>query len=341
MGLGKTEDLWMKINQKKLNYKRVSAYSSVLRTFIAGVISMMIVSCDREVKYEDAPEEHIHTQEELEAYPYLGYYACERGITDLKVQKFSSGTVSCVGLKEGRLWFAYFQRESAELNYEWEASTPFSKEITYEMSDGSQQRGTVESISVRRIKQSYYSVDECDIVFVLRYTLTDGIEVFQPVFEINSRSKSGILPIIDKLDVLHWSLGDIILVNDRIYNYDGIEIYRFPDDFEKPQDEEMERFKLMSHSLDMSVIYRLESVKVRDNKCAYVEYIGKELIWEYDFAPLFADKEITAVKLGNMNGSFETGGVADLKITAKDAEGNKQTYKLELNMKDGSFISLK
>ncbi len=330
----------MNTNGKGLGGRRFSAFSSVLKMFVVGVLPMlMLISCgDDEPEYVETPVEHQHSEEEVEAFPYLGYYACERGVTDFKLQKFTNDAVTCVGLKDGKLWFAVFSKSSLEQECEWVDTVPFDKEITFEAADGSRQGGTVESISVKRIKRVYTGADEIDCVIVLRYTLTDGREVFQPVFDIYSEAKAGLLPVVENLERLIWSLGDVIIVNDIMYNYDAVGIFRFADDFEKPQ-EKLENFQRMSYPADKSAIYSLESVKVRDNKCVYLEYVGKTIFWEYDFAPLFDGKEITAVKIDQVYADIDMQGHVDLEITAKDADGTKKKYELKLDMKDGSLMS--
>ena len=92
---------------------------------------------------------HEHTQDEIKARQYLGYYPCEIDIDDFHGWT-ADGSYHCSGINKKHLWFAVYDEATTALKLQWFDTARFDRELTYATADGSERTGRISTISADR-----------------------------------------------------------------------------------------------------------------------------------------------------------------------------------------------
>lgn len=312
---------------------------SVLRSFLwACFIAMTPLFVFTACEDEEEEEPHVHTQAEEDAYAYLGYYPCEQGITDFSRTDLNKLEFMYAGVKEGNLWFAFYDTDEAKFENEWTAPFRFQRDITYLESEGASVDAEVEDIEVARITRNYSSSapgeDHFSFAITLKYTLENGKTAYQTVMMDEETEKSGMTLVTEKSDVLRMSPGNSVVVHDMLYTYDGILVHFFSESFGLPlQNYKLEQFYQAIG--EGNQIYELTSHKLTDTECLFVDYMGEVVIWRYNFVEeYFQGMEIRSKEIYRRNAQEI---VINFKVTEN---GEKKAYDLHLGTTSGNYIDI-
>lgn len=319
-------------------FKFSGVFRKVLPAVMTVVLAMATASCSSDKDDEPAPEPSAeHSEYEELAYPYFSCYPCEEGITDFYASENSAQLV-CTGLKNGRLWFAIFDKESKIKEIEWQSVDPFNKNVfSYNDDDGNYHEKKVKEIRWKWIGRSYSGEHEISrITFIFKIVTTDGVDLFLPVMIDRDNGKSCRLNALTHLDVVNRG-SCFVAINNVAWNYDGSVLFRFDESFYPVLDEKAQLFGSVMYTSSGNAL-KLEALRCEDGLLRYLEYVGQTVYWTHDITADFEEgSTVTYDRISSTNQNKVTYRV----IVTAPSETTSQKYYVTIDYATGAFISKK
>lgn len=322
-------------------FKISGAFRKVLPAVMSVVLAMAAASCssDKEDEPEPAPEPSAeHSEYEELAYPYFSCYPCEEGITDFYASERTS-QLFCMGLKNGRLWFAIFDKESKIKEIEWQSVDPFNKRVfSYLDDEGNYREKSVKEIRWKKVLLAYsgeHTISE--MTFIFKIVTTDDMDLFLPVLIDQDNGKSCRLNALTHLDVVNRG-PSFVAINNVAWNYDGSELFRFDDSFYPVLDEKAQRFGSVMYNTTFGNALKLEALRCEEGLLRCLEYVGQTVYWTHDITSDFEEGSTVTYDKITRNSTTE---ITYRVIVTAPSGTTTQKYYVTIDYKTGAFISKK
>ncbi len=274
---------------------------------------------------------HEHTQDEIKARQYLGYYPCEIDIDDFHGWT-ADGSYHCSGINKKHLWFAVYDEATTALKLQWFDTARFDRELTYATADGSERTGRISTISADRfIPAQSGGGSPSGWCMAFKATLDGGGEAYVPV--IGSTSAKSKLEATATLDALRPWTANSAVVDDKLYNFDGTPMFNFDRALGLPLDSVHETGISMACSgYDIS---GMTSYRLEDGRLKHIDYVGGNIVWEQDFASRYPDGADIAAGFKAYGQDYAT-----VAVSITYADGTTATETLRFDLDGGGVVEV-